>query len=259
MHKKILNKQKELIGKESDTKSCGKCFIVDYKSNKEVTVLFHEPLAAVVCRIDHLRNGLVYNPYARLTEGVGYIGVGKCSPSNDKEAYTMWQGILIRSYSEKYLAKKPSYEGVTVCDEWHSFQNFAEWCYTQKYFKAKDNNGRPYHLDKDILCKGNKLYHPDFCSIVPQFINSLLVTSKGARGNHPIGVSYRKLDKKYEAYYNGSSKRIHLGLFKTETEAFQAYKTAKEAYIKEVAEKWKGKIDDKVYQALLEWKVEITD
>ena len=47
--------------------------------------------------------------------------------------------------------------------------------------------------------------------------------------------------------------------FKTSEEAFQAYKTAKEAYIKEVAERWKGKIDDKVYQALLEWKIEITD
>ena len=79
MHKKILNKQRELIGKEFDTKSCGKCFIIDYKSNREVTVLFHEPLFAVVCRMDHLRNGFVYNPYARLTGGVGYIGVGKYS------------------------------------------------------------------------------------------------------------------------------------------------------------------------------------
>ena len=258
MHKKILNKQKELIGKEFETKSCGKCFIIDYRSHREVTVLFHEPMFAVVCRMDHLRNGLVYNPYARLTEGVGYIGVGKYSPSNDKEAYTMWQGILMRSYSERYVSKKPTYKGVTVCDEWHSFQNFAEWCYTQKYFKAEDNNGRPYHLDKDILCKGNKVYQPNSCRIVPQFINSLVVTSKGSRGDHPIGVSYREGDSKYEAYYN-ADKRVHLGLFKTSEEAFQAYKTAKEAYIKEVAERWKGKIDDKVYQALLEWKIEITD
>ena len=258
MHKKILNKQKELIGKEFDTKSCGKCFIIDYKSSREVTVLFHKPLVAVVCRMDHLRNGLVYNPYARLTEGVGYIGVGKYSPNSDKEAYTMWQGILNRSYSEKYLAKKPSYDGVTVCDEWHSFQNFAEWCYTQKYFKARDAKGRLYHLDKDILCKGNKVYQPNSCSIVPQFINSLVVTSKGSRGDHPIGVSYREGDSKYEAYYS-ADKRVHLGLFKTSEEAFLAYKKAKEAYIKEVAEKWRGKIDDKVYQALLEWKIEITD
>lgn len=258
MHTKILNKQKELIGKEFDTKSCGKCFIIDYKSSREVTVLFHEPMAAVVCRIDHLRDGLVYNPYTRLTEGVGYLGVGKYSPNNDKEAYTMWQGILSRSYSERYLVKKPTYKDVTVCDEWHNFQNFAAWCYSQKFFKAKDYKGRLYHLDKDILCKGNKLYHPDFCSVVPQFINSLLVTSKGSRGNYPIGVSYRKGDSKYEAYYN-TSKRIYLGLFNTEFEAFQAYKKAKEAYIKVVAEKWKGKIDDKVYEALMNWEIDVDD
>ena len=101
------------------------------------------------------------------------------------------------------------------------------------------------------------MYQPNSCSIVPQFINSLLVTSKGARGSSPIGVSYRKGDFKYEAYYNGSNKRVHLGLFNTEVEAFQAYKTAKEAYIKEVAEKWKGKIDDRVYEALMNWEVGI--
>ena len=34
---------------------------------------------------------------------------------------------------------------------------------------------------------------------------------------------------------------------------------AKERYIKEVADKWKGIIDDKVYNALYNYKVEITD
>ena len=42
-------------------------------------------------------------------------------------------------------------------------------------------------------------------------------------------------------------------------EAFQAYKEAKSAYVGGVAEKGKGKIDDKVYQALLNWNIEITD
>jgi hypothetical protein len=34
---------------------------------------------------------------------------------------------------------------------------------------------------------------------------------------------------------------------------------AKESYIKEIADKWKYKIADKVYQALYNYKVEITD
>ena len=37
------------------------------------------------------------------------------------------------------------------------------------------------------------------------------------------------------------------------------YISAKEAYIKEVAEKYKGQIDHRVYESLMNWKIEITD
>ena len=42
-------------------------------------------------------------------------------------------------------------------------------------------------------------------------------------------------------------------------EAFNAYKTAKEIYIKELANKWEGKIDIRAYEALMNYAVEITD
>ena len=42
-------------------------------------------------------------------------------------------------------------------------------------------------------------------------------------------------------------------------DAFSAYKKAKEAYIKEVATKWKDKIDPRAYEALMNYQVEITD
>ena len=45
----------------------------------------------------------------------------------------------------------------------------------------------------------------------------------------------------------------------TKEEAFQAYKTAKEKYIKETAEKYKGLISERVYQVLKSYTVEITD
>ena len=58
----------------------------------------------------------------------------------------------------------------------------------------------------------------------------------------------------------GNSRRgIHLGLFKTEIEAFNAYKTAKENYLKELAEKWKSKIDERAYNALMNYEVSIND
>ena len=50
-------------------------------------------------------------------------------------------------------------------------------------------------------------------------------------------------------------KQEHLGLFNTELEAFNAYKEAKESFIKEQAEKWKGKIDPRAYEALMNYTV----
>ena len=49
------------------------------------------------------------------------------------------------------------------------------------------------------------------------------------------------------------------GCFSDEIEAFKAYKTAKELHIKELAEKWKDQIDERAYNALMDYKVEITD
>ena len=52
---------------------------------------------------------------------------------------------------------------------------------------------------------------------------------------------------------------MYLGCFNNPEDAFQAYKLAKEAYIKDVANKWKDKIDLRVYNALMSYKVEIND
>ena len=54
-------------------------------------------------------------------------------------------------------------------------------------------------------------------------------------------------------------KREYLGSFKTEIEAFNAYKTAKELYIKEVANKFKSQIDLRAYNALMSYEVMIDD
>ena len=56
-------------------------------------------------------------------------------------------------------------------------------------------------------------------------------------------------------------RNVHLGFFDTPEEAFQAYKSAKEQYVKELATQYfqEGKITQRVYQALMEYQVEITD
>ena len=50
-----------------------------------------------------------------------------------------------------------------------------------------------------------------------------------------------------------------LGYFKTELEAFNAYKTAKESFVKKQANKWKSQIDERAYNALMKYEVNVDD
>ena len=94
---------------------------------------------------------------------------------------------------------------------------------------------------------------------VPNEINLLPVKCDSSRGKYIVGTSYHNNHKKFAANLSINGKTTHIGLFNTELEAFYAYKAAKEAYIKEVANRWKGKIDPRAYDALMNYQVEITD
>ena len=89
---------------------------------------------------------------------------------------------------------------------------------------------------------------------MPEEINVALVKSDRTSGEYLIGVDFHKKTGKFRARH-----KKHLGLFNTEIEAFNAYKSAKESYLKELAEKWKDKIDPRAYNALMNYQVDITD
>ena len=141
-----------------------------------------------------------------------------------------------------------------MSDNFKYYPYFKNWCSKQVGFGNKG-----WQLDKDILIKGNKIYSEDTCCFVPAEINSLFIKCDRSRGEYPIGVNYHKRDRKYVAKISRFKEDIHLGYFYTPDEAFNAYKEAKEAYIKEVANKWKDQIDLRVYEALMNYQVEITD
>lgn len=157
---------------------------------------------------------------------------------------------MVRCYSEEYLSRFPTYIGCSVCEEWRYFSKFKQW-FDEHYVDGWD-------LDKDILVKGNKVYSPQTCCFVPNEINTLLNKCKGNRGNTGvIGVTFRR--GRYIARLNKFGKCKQVGVFDDKNEAFIAYKLAKESYIKEVADKWKDKLEPRVYEALCNYKVEVTD
>lgn len=254
----IEERRDELLGKEFETSSCGKCFIIDYKGYHDVTVMFYNPVYVTKTEMSHLKTGYLKNPLFPTYLGKGYFGIGSYGGANHKVIYELWTGILDRAYNEKRRLKAPTYKDVEVCEEWLNYQNFAAWCESQEFFRSKDDKGKVYALDKDTLSGGSKVYSPETCCFVPRTLNNLFTKRGNARGDCLIGVFHRG-ENKFLAQHSYFTGKKHLGTFVSETEAFLAYKKSKEAYVKEVAEIWKGKIDDKVYQAMLQYKVAIDD
>jgi hypothetical protein len=170
-----------------------------------------------------------------------------------EKCYIMWRSMFHRCYDPKFHERNPTYKGCTVCEEWFYYSNFKKWFY-ERYVRNSNQS-----LDKDILVKGNKVYSPETCCLVPPRINYLILTTRGKRGQYPIGVHFK--DGFFVAQLNENGTIIDLGRHSTPEDAFQAYKRAKEAYIAYQAQLSfvKGQIDERTLNALLNYKIEITD
>lgn len=188
----------------------------------------------------------------RLTYGVGYNSRGTY-PVTDRgkvsKQYNTWHGMLRRCYCNVNHIKNPTYIGCTVDDAWLDFQDFSKWYDNHAY------SGFGYDLDKDILFADNKVYSPDKCCFVPQEINKLLTDREAARGDLPQGLTFRKEMNKYHVRLSVDGIRKHLGYYDYLDEAFQVYKQAKEANVKRMAIEWKDRIEDNVFQALMNWEL----
>lgn len=166
------------------------------------------------------------------------------------KAYGIWLAMVTRCYNKKCQTKNPTYVGCSVSSNFKSFSYFYEWCHEQVGFGLD-----AYHLDKDVIYRGNKLYSEDTCVFVPREINLFFCDSRAARGEFPIGVSLYKARGNYTAECTVNGKRKSLGYFTSPQEAHAVYKTFKENLCKELATKWRGQIDNRVYDAMMIWDV----
>ncbi len=205
-----------------------------------------------------LGRGLVRNPYTRTVMGIGYMGVGDYTYGVDgvpTRIHRVWSRTFTRSYSDAYQDRFPTYTQCTVDSAWHCFQDFARWTETAVGWGNSD-----WELDKDLICRGNKVYGPDYCVMLPKKLNMLLIARGKSRGEHPIGVCK---DAANEGWFMGSCKDITgkrlVKRFKTEDEAFIFYKNIKERIMKEHAEIYRDQIDPRAYEALVNWEILITD
>ena len=248
---------KDCVGKVCKSLNSGDFKVLKYNNAKEVEIQFLKTGYKTTVYLGSIRNGYVKDPYLASVFGIGVVGNKYPSEVNrvKTKEYVLWTHMLQRCCSDFYKNKYPTYEGCEVSDKFKSYKYFYEWCHKQIGF---DNQG--WHLDKDLLIKGNKIYSEDTCVFIPREINLLLVKREASRGEHLIGVHWCNTKKAFVAQVNKNKGGSEwLGSFNTEIEAFNTYKTAKEAFIKEQANNWKDKIDERAYDALMNYKVEITD
>lgn len=131
-------------------------------------------------------------------------------------AYRAWASILWRCYDIKFLSRTPTYASATICDQWRAFSEFRKW------WIANQVDG--WHIDKDLLSDG-KVYSPDTCIFIPQWLNKFTLGRDACRGDYPIGVHYSKRDRAFQAYCshpfrNGNG---NLGYFKNKESASNAW------------------------------------
>ena len=100
------------------------------------------------------------------------------------------------------------------------------------------------------MYRGNKIYAPDKCLLVPQKINMLFMNKPNNRGL-PNGIEKQGND--YLAKY----KHEHIGVYPTVEEAYYYQTKKKKEEIIRVANEYKTIMPDYVYEAILAYEFDI--
>ena len=259
-----MAKKIDRIGERNYNTFGSEMIITKYRTNRDIDVYFPEyNWTFKGVQYGHFKEGNVKCPYEKRVCGVGYLGEGKYKVSENgkkTKVYKTWHHMLTRCYDPKLHERFSTYIDCKVCDEWHNFQNFGKW-FDDNYYEVKNEI---MCLDKDILVKHNKIYSSETCVFVPQAINVLFTKRQNDRGTSVIGT-HCYINGKYQVSCSlinletGESKQKYLGRYETQEEAFKVYKYYKEKNIKEVADYYKDRIPDKLYDGLYNYEVEIDD
>lgn len=238
-----------MVGDTFPTNEGGTIKIVRIVNYRNITIQhLDENKHEEVVRFQRVLSGDLKNPYKVTLCGVGYLGSGdySCQTNNVIDpAYICWKGMLARCYDESTQQRQPAYHGVIVAKDWHNYQNFAGWYYSNPFY------GKGYQLDKDILISGNKIYSRDTCCLVPAEINKVFI-DKGTNTRGAPPGSYFTRGK-----YQVKAGQKYVGIFDTAEEASEAYNTARSKHIREIAEFWKNLIDPRVYIAAIAYSEQI--
>jgi len=148
-------------------------------------VLFEKTLTVSTVQSKDIANMQLKDYMHPSTYGVGFLGYGHHKAYKNGRttgAYACWRSMIQRCYDKK-CKSYAFYSDCAVHSEWHNFQVFARWyC---------DNHIKGYHLDKDLLFKGNRLYSKNTCAFITPQKNIALAHQQTHSFISPDGTKVR--------------------------------------------------------------------
>ena len=234
-----------------ESNTYGKFTVLEYISNVNIVVKFLKTGFVTKTTLTQIQLGTVADKLLPRLHGVGVLGDKYTLKEGGvtKREYKLWSGMLYRCYDECYKARFPTYNDCEVSEYFKRYDNFHEWCNTQKGF-TEDG----WHLDKDLIVSGNKVYSENNCVFLPEIVNLAIVKPKKSR-DLPTGVSKAYKSRKFAARIGQYGSIKYLGAFYEIEDAYNTYKDAKKVYITELADKYKHLLDERAYDALINYKV----
>lgn len=232
---------------EIRTMNCGdNAIIIEYINSKNVVIKFLDEFNYIATvEYGNFCKGTIRNPYHKNVYG-GYAGEGEYNFSKNSKPtriYDKWVRMLQRSKDIEFKKRQTTYKEVDCCDEWLNFNVFVDW------FNENDiTSEERIELDKDWIKQGNKLYCPEYCSIVPHLVNSCILNHDKIKYDLPTGIIIH--NNQYCARVSEFGKRIVLCHTDSLQEAMIKYKTEKISYINKLAEIYKKVLPQSIYNEM---------
>lgn len=227
--------------------------VVNYRNYDDIDVMFDDGYINKHKSFQNFKVGQIKNNNYPSVFGIGILGDKYKCKENGKylKEYQMWANMLNRCY----LKTNKHYVDCEVDENFKHYEYFYEWCNSQENWKNIKEQNR-IALDKDILVKGNRIYSPDTCCIVPHNVNCIFMKHKNQKHNCPSGVTFSPKDNMYYSSCTLYGK-VERNYFHNMTDAFYWYKSKKEAAIKKMAEieYLNGNINKKCYDAMINYEV----
>ncbi len=207
------------IGKIYQSKICGDFEVLDRDTSKEThhtyyTIRFLQTGYITSARYDVIQSGNINDPYFPKICNIGFIG--EPIDGIDRDIYQRWANMIKRCYdtSQMYYNLYGG-AGITVCDRWLCYANFAEdFKKLPGYSEMMNNTDTKYSMDKDILQTdvdpSNKVYSSETCMLVPNHVNILQVAKDHfkSHSNKYYNVIEHKGAYNVEIQINNDVKRI---------------------------------------------------